>query len=87
MPRIADSAINEAAPCKPEPKRAPYRSDRPVMSQIPKCCYRCSGCVITQHGETRCISCGWYLMPVPLPQEPTMAKSGASLPNVIEVRR
>ena len=85
MPRIADTAINEAAPCKPEPPRAAYVADARPMPPIPKQCPRCHGLVVTAYDETRCVACGWYLHPLPLPQEPTMMKSGASLPQVVEV--
>ena len=87
MPRIADTAINEAAPCKPEPPRAAYVADARPMPPIPKQCPRCCGLVVTAYEETRCIPCGWRLMPIPLPQQPTMHKSGANLPSVVEVRR
>ena len=87
MPRIADTAINEAAPCKPEPPRAAYVADARPMPPIPKQCPRCQGLVMTQYDETKCLCCGWYRQPIPLPQEPTMMKSGANLPQVVEVRR
>ena len=94
MPRIADTAINEAAPCKPEPPRGPYVSDyQPVYPPIPKQCPRCQGCIVHDlayydvPATVRCLCCGWQRMPIPLPQEPTMHKSGANLPSIIEVRR
>lgn len=87
MPRMPDTAINEAYPGPPEPPRVPYQSDyQPVYPPIPAQCPRCQGCIVTQYEETRCLSCGWYLQPLPLPQEPTMMKSGAVLANIIEVR-
>lgn len=88
MPRIADTQRPEAAPCKPEPPRPAYVSDyQPVYPPIPTCCPRCHGIVITSYDESYCIPCGWRLQPLPLPQEPDMHKSGASLPSVVEVRR
>lgn len=85
MPRNRPDAC-EAAPCKPEPKRPPYQADRPAMPPIPARCHRCNGLVVTAYEETRCLSCGWYLQPLPLPQQPTM-KSGPQLPKVVEVGR
>ena len=72
---------------KPEPKRPPYQADRPSMPPVPTRCHRCNGLVVTAYEETRCLSCGWYLQPLPLPQKPTMAKYGAKLPSLIEVGR
>ena len=88
MPQLPETAQLEPRPAPPEPPRANYVSDdEPVMPPIPKVCPRCQGFILTQYGETKCVPCGWYLQPGPLPQEPTMMKSGASLPRVIEVTR
>lgn len=94
MPRIADSAIYEAAPCKPEPKRSPYRSDSlPVRLPLPARCPKCAGCVVPEYQEyplpetVRCLNCGMRPRMHVLPQEPTMMKSGAQLPRVVEVGR
>mgnify|MGYP001582108851 CR=1 FL=1 len=88
MPRIPDTAIKEAAPCRPEPPREPYQSDwQPVYPPVPEACPRCNGMVLTAYSETRCVNCGWVRQPLPLPQELTMQKSGPCLPKVIEVRR
>lgn len=93
MPRIADSAINEAAHCKPEPKRQPYQADRPVLLPLPTQCPKCSGCVVPEHQEyplpetVRCINCGMRPRMHVLPQEPNLMKSGAQLPKVVEVGR
>ena len=87
MPRTPDTAINEAYPGAPQEPRGPYVSDHePVYPPIPAQCPKCSGFVLTQYDETTCLNCGWRLNPLPLPQEPTMMKSGAQLANIIEVR-
>ena len=73
---------------EPQAPRGPYQSDyQPVYPPIPAQCPRCHGFIITQYEETKCLNCAWYLQPLPLPQEPTMMKSGAQLPSVVEVRR
>ena len=88
MPRTPDTAINEAYPGAPQAPRAPYVPDyQPVYPPIPARCPKCAGCIITQYDETNCINCGWVRQPLPLPQEPTMMKSGAVLPQVVEVGR
>jgi|CXWL01.1.fsa_nt_gi hypothetical protein len=87
MPWLTPEESLKACYSKPEPKRAPYRADRPAMPPIPARCPRCQGYVLTQYNETKCLNCAWYLQPLPLPQEPTMAKSGAQLPQVMEVGR
>jgi hypothetical protein len=72
----------DALPYQSEPKRAPYRSDKqPVWPPIPKCCPRCQGFVLTQHEESRCLNCSWYLQPIPCDPIDT-TKSGAVLPRV-----
>jgi hypothetical protein len=93
VPRIADSAIYEAAPCKPEPKRPPYRASTAPMPPLPTRCPKCAGCVVPEYQEyplpetVRCLNCGMRPRMHVLPQEPSMRKSGASLPNVMEVGR
>ena len=76
----------EACYGKPEPPRGPYVSDyQPVYPPVPPCCPRCRGLVLTMYGDTRCVCCGWYRQPLPLPQEPDMMKSGPVLQHIIEV--
>ena len=87
MPRIRPDAP-EASAGPAEPPRPPYQSDyRPVYPPVPKCCPRCTGLIVTAYGDTKCLCCGWYRQPIPLPQETNMMKSGASLPKVVEIRR
>ncbi len=79
--------VPEACYGAPQPPRPPYVPDyQSVYPPIPAQCPKCSGFIITQYEETTCINCGWRLNPLPLPQEPTMMKSGPQLANVIEVR-
>ena len=86
-PRLKPDAP-DACYGEPQAPRAPYVSDdQPVYPPIPAQCPKCQGCIISQYGETNCINCGWVLQPLPLPQEPTMMKSGAVLPSVVEVGR
>ena len=78
-PELEDEAILYPA----EPKRAPYKADLPPMPPVPEKCPRCQGFVLTQHQETRCLSCGWYLHPEPMPlEELDTRKIGAQLPVV-----
>ena len=86
MPWLTPEESLKACYSKPEPKRPPYVADRPFLyPPVPDQCPRCDGLIVTQYGETSCIPCGWRHKPIPLPQEPTMRKSGASLPRVVEV--
>ena len=88
MPWLTPEESLKACYGKPEPKRPPYVADRPFLyPPVPDQCPRCDGLIVTQYGETSCIPCGWRHKPIPLPQEPTMRKSGASLPRVVEVGR
>ncbi len=56
-------------------------------------CHKCNGCLTVEPGDydvaetVRCINCGMRPFMIPLPQEPTMMKSGACLPKVVEIRR
>ncbi len=75
-----------------EPPRAEYKSESIVMPPIPDKCPRCSGFVLTQHGETRCLICAWYLQPImpPIPEEhrgnkTQHGKTGPQLPVVVRV--
>lgn len=86
MPRIRPDAP-EASAGPAEPPRAPYQGYRPVLPPIPDQCPRCCGLVVIEYEDVRCLCCGWYLQPIPLPQETNMMKSGASLPKVVEIRR
>ena len=40
-------------------------------------CPRCTGCVVTQGEDTRCVNCGWYRVD---PLEEVLASSPASGP-------
>lgn len=84
-PRLRPDAP-EACYGKPEPKRGPYVSDdQPVYQPVPDRCPRCRGLVVTSYHDTFCVCCGWHRQPLPLPQEPTMKKSGPVLPHIMEV--
>ena len=62
------------------------------MPRIYKRCPKCNGCLTIEPGDydvadtVHCINCGMRPRMIPLPQEPTMMKSGPVLANVIEVR-
>ncbi len=83
-PDDAPWAINSAV----EPPRPAYVSDKlPPMPPVPDKCPRCSGFLITQYGDTRCIPCGFYLQPIwpAVPPENRGRKIGANLPVVVRV--
>ena len=91
MPWLTPEESLKACYGKPEPKRPPYQADRPVLPPLPARCPKCAGCVVPEYQEyplpetVRCLNCGMRPRMHVLPQEPTMMKSGAQLPRVVEV--
>jgi hypothetical protein len=88
MSRNNADCAKEAIGLRPEPPRGPYVSDyQPVMPPVPEKCPRCKGHIITQYGDSRCLNCGFYLCPLPLPDAMETLKGGAKLPVISEVTR